>query len=191
MGWMRRISCVLIALFMAFMVLPARSAEAWVLNGCKYAGTNPAIGYRYYSLSSPWQTAFGSGQTAWNSTSAAGYFISTPLDPTPNIKVQDYWTSSTWWGLAQGGCDSGGGQIWYNELVTITFNNRTADGLPTTDKFLIATHEQGHAYGLAHSSLGCGSNRPVMRSDATWVYDNCGDPYAPYPNDVAGVNAAY
>lgn len=191
MGLARRITYRLSAFVLAFMVLPGPPANAWVLNGCKYAGTNPAIGYRYYSLSSIWQSAFNSGQNERDATSAPGYFTYTPSDDTPDIKVQDYWSSSTWWGLAQGGCDSGGGQVWYNELVTITFNNRTADSLSATEKFPVATHELGHAYGLAHSSLGCGTNRPVMRSDATWVYDNCGDPWAPYPNDVNGVDAVY
>lgn len=73
----------------------------------------------------------------------------------------------------------------------MTFNWGTMSGLSATEKKIIAIHEMGHSYGLAHSSLGCGANRPVMRSDPTWVLDNCGDANAPYPNDVAGVNAQY
>jgi hypothetical protein len=57
MGHVRRISLALAALVVVLVVLPARPADAWVPNGCKYPGTNPAIGYRYYSLTSVWQTA--------------------------------------------------------------------------------------------------------------------------------------
>jgi hypothetical protein len=94
--------------------------------------------------------------------------------------------------LASGGCDSGSGQTWYDERVEIRFNTRATGGLSTTEKKLVAIHELGHAYGLAHSSLGCGAiYEPVMRSDPTWVMDNCGNPNAPYSNDVYGVTIIY
>lgn len=186
-----RTTIIVIALVALFMPAATPSADAWAANGCKYAGTSPAITYGYSSLSTLWQNSFYSGQAAWDASSAPGYFTTT-ASPFKNIWVRDYSSSQTWWGLATGGCDSGGGQIWYGPLVNIYFNNRTADGLSTTERKLVAIHELGHAYGLAHSSLGCGvSFEPVMRSDPTWVGDNCGHWNAPYSNDVYGVSIIY
>lgn len=187
-----RTTILVLALVAVFIPAVAPSAEAVNFNGCKYAGSSPAIGYRYYSVSSTWQTAFNSGQSAWDSSSAAGYFTYTPTDSTPNIPVEDFWTSSTWWGLATGGCASGGGQTWYNEKVEVDFNTRTTGSLSTTEKKLVVIHELGHAYGLAHTSTNCGGvYKAVMHSDPTWVLDNCGSSAAPYSNDVYGVNIVY
>lgn len=185
------VECLLLGVVVGAMLLSMVSpANAWVLNRCKYAGSDPTIHYKFYSVTSTYETAFQSGQAAWDATSSPGYFKEvTGWDP--NLEVRDEWSSSTKWAWVAGGCPSGTYQTWNGNETYMTFNTRTMASLSATEKKIVAIHEMGHSYGLAHSSLGCGANRPVMRSDPTWVLDNCGDANAPYPNDVAGVNAQY
>ncbi len=189
-GSIRRGAATLLAVLL--FLFPTVSASGYVLNGCKYSGTNPTIDYRFYSVGPTYQSAFNSGASAWDSTSAPGYFHYAPSASDPEIEVYDVWSQDTKWAWTSGGCNSGGGQTWYGNETTITFNTRTMSGLSSTEKKIVAVHEMGHSYGLAHSSLGCGTyTEPVMRSDPTWVFDNCGNSNAPYPNDVAGVNQIY
>jgi len=92
-----------------FAIGPSRPADAYVLNGCKFAGTNPQITYGFDGVTTTWQTAFNSGQAAWDAESPGwgGWFTaSTPA----NIPVWDASYDASWLGLASGGCDSGGGK---------------------------------------------------------------------------------
>ena len=189
--WMRFVALALAMPLVVSVVLAIGmpSAEAWKLNGCKFPGTDPTIQYKYYSVTSTWQTSHGAGAGQWNYYSVPGHFsLTTGSDP--EVKVYDGSYSWGAWAIAAGGCASGGGQNWYNDLVEITYNTRTTTTLGATDRRLVATHELGHAYGLAHESYGC-TNPVVMRSDATWAWDNCGTSSAPYTNDRDGVNYVY
>lgn len=184
-------------LALSFGVGSQVSADAYVLNGCKFPGSNPQIVYEYWNVTSTWQSAFNTAQAAWDSETPGwgGWFA---YGTSENIPVFDGGYAGSWWGLASGGCDSGGGETWYNlthcpgsnPCVKIQFNTNTTGGMNATERAHIAVHELGHALGLAHSSLGC-SNPVVMRSDATWVYDNCGLVVPPWQNDLDGVDAIY
>lgn len=173
------------------------AGPAWAIpsyNGCKFPGASPTIQYKYYSVESQQQTAHGAGASAWNASSADGSFaLTTGTDP--EIKVYDGEYSFS--GVAQtvGGCPSGGGQNWTNDIVTISYDISKMSGYSSTGRRLIATHELGHAYGLAHAVwLGCGigtANWSVMTPQSVEVYSDCGNSSAPYPNDVSYVNALY
>jgi len=172
--------------------LVAGPGDAWVLNGCKFPGSNPQLEYKFVSVGSTWTDAFNAGQQKWDTKTPGygGWFTENASGTDTEIYVYDANYSETWWGLAEGGCDSGGGQPWYNDKVNIKFNLSTAGSMNTTERRLVAIHEMGHGLGLAHSSLGC-SDPVVMRSDPTYAYDNCGTSDAPYANDVAGVDVLY
>ena len=192
---MKRVSSIkgvanllLLALFAAAFVvtIPDFEAGAYVEGRCKFAGTNPTIDYRFYAVASIYQSAFNSGQSAWDSTAAPGYFRYSPSDPDPEINVYEFWDTAGPLAFIAGGCPSGTGQTWNNDEVNISFNDyRLADDT-TTERKLTAIHELGHAYGLQHEAKSCG-HKAVMANNSRWVMNNCDDPYAPYADDIAGV----
>lgn len=181
----------LCALLASTAVLAAPSADAYVHGDCKYAGTNPTIRYYFSGVSSSYQQIFNNAQWRWDSTSAPGYFTPTSSGSNRNIKVMDLWSTSTSLAWTAGGCDAGPGfGTWWNNRVDIVFNTRAMDGRSWDRNVQTAVHELGHAYGLAHSTLGC-SSPVVMRSPSSWAYDTCGAGVGPYANDVQGVQAHY
>jgi len=166
-------------------------AEASVMNGCKYPGTNPTIQYRYYSVASAYRTANYQARLAWNATSAPGSFAYTNGSD-PEIKVYDGWYGEDNNAWVAGGCDSGYFKPWYNDLTKLFYNRSNMDSMSANRKKLTAIHELGHTYGLAHDgSVNCWWAKAVMYSDAGWVANTCGDWNAPYPDDVTGVGYIY
>lgn len=184
---------VVVGLTVMFLVLGIQQAAANPpANGCKYPGTSPNIQYRYYSVQSQQSTAHASGAGAWNSEAAPGYF-SVTSGSDPEIKVYDGEYSFDGVAQAYGGCNSGGGQSWLNDLVEIKYDISKMNGYTTTGRKFIAIHELGHAYGLAHTQInGCGASYiSVMHSTAVYGLNTCADSSAPYSGDVSTVNAIY
>ena len=175
-------------LLAAAFFLAHAPAEAYNPSGCKFSGSNPTIDYRFYGLPSIYQSAFNSGQSAWDSTAAPGYFNYAPNDPSPNIEVRSTWSTSTNVAWTGGSCGSNG--VWNGNKVGITFNERFLDDDSTTERKLTAIHELGHAYGLNHETKSC-NMKAVMYKNSRWVWNNCGDPYAPYADDISGVIWVY
>ena len=100
--------------------------------------------------------------------------------------------SDDWSAVALGGCDSGGRQDWYNDLVEIKYNFTHMDDMSSSEKAQVGIHELGHALGLAHSYHGCNSPGPaVMRGDPLYSLNVCGDSTAPYQDDINGVENLY
>lgn len=83
--------------------------------------------------------------------------------------------------VTRGGCDVDGDQIWYGNEVDIEFNLRHYENSSLHNWGLAAGHEQGHAYGLAHTT-GCA----IMGNTAS----GCTDTY-PTAGDIYGVTWVY
>lgn len=197
-GWSRRtrqhgllivppLAAILLGLFYVGL------ANAWAANGCKFPGTNPEIAYWFYSPdpAADWDEAVNYAQINWDSSTPGygGYFVNSSSDI--EIKTYDSTYSQEWTGLTTGGCASGGGQPWSNDLVRVYFNLNQDSGLDTNEKIAVAAHEYGHALGLAHSFFTVCSTNVVMHPDATYHYNNCGAVNPPWPNDEAGVSSIY
>lgn len=176
-----------LALLVASVVLHPQPAKAYAHLCGKFMGSDPAISYRYYSVTDAYATAFGGAQSDWDSTSAPGYFSYQPTNDDPMINVHDGAYSWTHWAeMDPGSCVVG---LWsYNE-VTIRFNTREMAGLSAREKKIVAVHELGHAYGLAHTSLTCSSPGPSVMRQGTAKFSCAGT--APWADDVNGVRAKY
>jgi hypothetical protein len=126
-----------------------------------------------------YETAFAHAQSAWEATSAPGYFsLTSSSDPEINVKDTVYqegsWAKTTW--------SCSGGLYFYSE-VTIEFDTVDMVQLSAYERKIVAEHELGHAYGLWHMSAGC----HVMRQGSHKF--TCGS--MPSSNDVDGVRARY
>lgn len=172
---------VALTLFLTLVVSP--SADAYAFKGCQYKPDSiDPIEYKYQSVTSAYETAFGAGQSAWDGTNSPGYFAedSTSLDP--EIDVTDGTYTGTFWAQTSYSCESTG--YYSGNENTVRFDTDDMSGLSANEKKIVAEHELGHTYGLDDTQdTGC----RVMRQG--YYKFTCGT--MPASDDIAGVNDLY
>ena len=181
----KRLSLSIATLFVvSFMVGMAMPSSGYVLNNCRFSG-NP-VEYKYSSVGTAFQTAHDAAAGRWNSTTGTPDLAKTTALAGIEIWVYDDSYTATWDGLATGGCVHGG--YWSNNQVKIEYNLSGTSTDSAAKKQHLATHELGHALGLAHNSNSC-TTKSVMR-DGYWAFNNCSGT-APYQDDINGKEWIY
>lgn len=173
-------------------VIGASAADAYVLNpdGCKWSGTNPAIGYRFVDTTTPYESATAASDGAWDATSAPGYFYITWSTSDDDVIVYDnFYPGNGYLAWVSGGCASN--DIW-NDPLLFYWNQSYMDSKPFTEKKVVGVHELGHVYGLWHETdSSCnGGDTGLMYTYPLSSYSSCGWT-SPTADDVAGVDAIY
>lgn len=189
MRWLRASLFVLLAVA---LLLAIRPAHAWVANpsGCRFAGTDPPIGYYLSGVTSAYATATTTSEGYWDATSSPGYFHSTG-SLYAQVHVYDgYYGANGYVAWISGGC---GGDIYWDTPLGFYWNQSYLDGSSAARKAAVGSHEFGHVYGLwetGHFDCHNQSSHSGIMTGGTWAYDNCGW-NSPKVDDVAGVNAIY
>lgn len=175
-----------VALFtLAVLFAIATPAKGFNLLGDRYDpnSINP-IQYRFFdNCDSSWVNAFKAGEAGWDAVNVPGYFEEHSWSFDPEIEVRSTFEWANWIGLRDGD-DVNGDDLWDGNEVRIWFNTRW-NLLTANQKMLVAEHELGHAYGLAHEDDIC----TLMNTWADQMFA-CGV-NGPGADEIAGVQAIY
>lgn len=90
--WKRRFWIALTTAALALCglaIASAGSAFAYTTHCGKFNGSDPSISYRYYDVTSTWNTAFGGAQSDWDGKPVPGVFTYAPTDGDPMVSVND------------------------------------------------------------------------------------------------------
>ncbi|MBB4692719.1 matrixin family metalloprotease [Paractinoplanes abujensis] len=135
---------------------------------------------------SPYTAALSRGMTRWNDSPAPGQFRS--VTSGANVNAWQVYSSSTDWAwVTPNGTGTGCPTGYYFATNDLTFNTRTMDSLSERQQWVVAVHELGHVYGLAHTSSSC--NRPSVMKTGTDKFNCTGTP--PWNDDITGVTNIY
>lgn len=76
-------AAMVLVLVTVWTMLGAPAAFAWTHHGCRYdPATISPISYRHFDMYDAYETAFAQAQSAWDATSAPGYFsLTSSSDP--------------------------------------------------------------------------------------------------------------
>lgn len=181
----RRSSCSFLAMSAALvaialsMLLSAAPARAYVREGCYWPRvergqsipwTNYATGHGSY--------AFFNARDGWNATPTRVYIHGSG----PNIQATNNDFGNTGWdGFTNYSCSNG---VFVTPVV-VYLNVYYTYNYPDNAIQSVATHEFGHALGLAHSS-SC----YTLMWYSTDRYFSCGI-YTPQQDEINGLNAVY
>ena len=156
---------------------------AYAHLGCQYDpdSINP-IQYRFFSVHDDYEDAFKQAEQDWDATSAAGYFSEYSNSVDPEINVVDGEFDGGWWAqvIELANCNNG---EWDSNEVEVQFDTEEMYALTANEKHIVAEHELGHAYGLAHVYSGC---RVMVQGSSKFSCTNL-----PSTDDANGVNALY
>lgn len=174
----------------AFVTLPSAEAYNLTPSGCRWSGSQPAIGYRFGSVIASYKSATRTADSKWDATSANGYFYETTSSSDDDVVVYANWYGSNGYlAWVSGGC--GPDNIW-NDPLYLRWNQTYLDSKTSTERYVAGIHEFGHVYGLAHNNTGtCNSGAAgLMHQYPLTKYDDCGWT-SPSNDDVYGVLAIY
>lgn len=186
------IGLVILGLFASAFAAFQPSAEAFNLNpdGCRWSGSQPAIGYRFGAVIAAYKSATRTADSKWDATSANGYFYETTSGADDDVVVYANWYGSNGYlAWVSGSC--GADDIW-NDPLYLRWNQTYLDSKTSTERYVIGIHEFGHVYGLAHNNTGtCSSGAAgLMHEHPLSKYDDCGWT-SPSNDDMYGVLAIY
>ena len=164
-----------VAIIAAIVTLPAASAQAYVLLGCKWKTGN--FTYVNYTTSL-YATASNAAISNWNAKTSVNMTSSSGSKLTINkvYRGNDGAAGATAYTCQNNGLFS---------RADLTVNTFYLTDYSANKKRLVFAHELGHAMGLDHAS----SKKVVMWKDAS-SFDDFGI-YTVQPDDIAGANHLY